>query len=98
MDILLSTEGMDESPVLTKDLVSGALDTVYSGEEIATRRVNAIHSKLPERLRSITEKDAVKYMVYYNVCRTRYNGSHCDWTEHGYSPIDKDGRKSELCS
>ncbi|MEM3192784.1 MAG: hypothetical protein QW292_12040 [Candidatus Parvarchaeota archaeon] len=76
-------------PVFTKGLLSGALDTIYLREEIATRRVNAIRSKLTERWKSITGKDAAKYMVYYDVvCGTGYNGSYCDWAEHGYGMID----------
>ena len=89
-------EWIDSSPIgrwmntsgLTKDRLSDALDTIYSRSEIAKRRVPAIQSMLTQRWQEIAGKDEVKYFVYYDVCRIRYNGSCCEWAEHGYGPND----------
>ncbi len=89
-------EWIDSSPAgrwmnasgLTKDRLLDALDTIYSRSEIAKRRVPAIQGMLTEKWEEIAGKDEVKYFVYYDVCRIRYNGSRCEWAEHGYGPDD----------
>ncbi len=76
---------------LQKDALSRALDVIYSrqeGEETAYRRVHAIQERAAQAVEQVVGRDPAHYFVYHDVCRIRYNGSHCDWAEPGHGAVN----------
>ncbi|MHB1917011.1 MAG: transposase [Thermoplasmata archaeon] len=76
---------------LGKDALAGGLDVVYSrqeGERTAYRRVHAIQERMAQAVERLVGRDPAHYFVYHDVCRIRYNGSHCDWAEPGHGAVE----------
>jgi hypothetical protein len=74
----------DVGPV-TKDTLASSLDVIYSrGPDVSIRRVDAIQNEAMKSWQEVVGRDPMHHFLYYDVCRIRYNGEHCEWAEYGH--------------
>ncbi len=74
----------DAGPV-TKDTLVSSLDEVYSrGSDVSIRCVDAIQNEAMKSWQEVVGRDPAHHFLYYDVCRIRYNGAHCEWAEYGH--------------